>query len=490
MTALARGAGRATAAAATALLVAAVLSAQAVAPAPVLGPPPALRLPDVTAATLPNGLRVEVAEMHEVPVVEALLVIKGGARLDGDQPGLATFTAGMLNEGAGSRNAATLAADLELLGASLSTGAGWDNTTVQLRAPRRTFDRAAELMADVVLRPTFRAEDVARQRGLRIASILQERVDPAAMGSLAFAAAVFPPGHPYHQPINGDSASTIGLDSATVATFWQREADPQRATLFFAGDITLSDAVQLARARFGGWRAPATPLAAPAPARLPEPARPATRIILVDKPGAAQSVINIGAPGVSRLSADYPALMVMNTVLGGSFSSWLNAILREEKGFTYGARSEFVWRPVPGPFVAGAAVRTNVTDSSLAIFFQQFHRLRHSLVSQVELTRARNYLALGMLGAFETTAQVARGLSNLAEFGLPLSAIPRELDGVRRVTAGEVERVARKYVDPDHLTVIVVGDVPKIRPGIEKLNLGPVTVLAPENLPAPAGAGR
>ncbi len=440
--------------------------------APALGPAPQLTMPAVEHDTLPNGIRLQVVRMAEVPLVNARLTIAAGARLDGERPGLATFTANMLDEGAGKRDAFAIAAELEYLGASLSTGAGWEAMTIALNAPKRTFARAMDVMADVVLRPTFSRVDVARQRDLRLAGILQQRDQPGAVANLVFSHVVFPAGHPYHAPIGGDSASTAALDSAMVRAFWNRAADPRKATLIVTGDITLEEARELTLARFGSWRAPARPLPAPpSPAEAP---RPETRIVLVDKPGAVQSVVSIGAPGVDRRSEDYAAITLMNTILGGSFSARLNDILREQKGYTYGAFSGYAWRPLPGPFSAGAQVRTNVTDSSLAIFFSEFERIREAPVSDAELERARAYLTLGALTEFETTGDVAAQLAGLNEFGLPLTSIPEELAAISRVTAADVQRVAQTYLDPTRLTVVVVGDVATVRPGLEALALGPV----------------
>ena len=443
--------------------------------APDLGPAPRLVLPSPTETTLPNGVTVKLVGMHEVPVVQAVLSIEGGARLDGELAGLATFVGGMLDEGAGERDAFELAAQIEYLGASLGTGAGWDATTISLRAPKRTISQAMELMGDVVLRPRFATEDVERQRDLRIASILQSRDQPGAVANNVFGYTVYPAAHPYHRPIGGDSSSTVQLDSATVRDFWNHAADPRKATLVIAGDVTLEEARTLATSALGGWRAPSS--ASTGPGSAAEPPRPTTRVFLVDKPEAAQSVMMIGAPGVTRSSPDYAAITLMNTILGGSFSARLNDILREQKGYTYGARSSYSWRPLPGPFVASAAVRTDVTDSSLAIFFDEFRRIRSEPVTQQELDRAKSYITLSALGEFETTGQVAGELASLEMFGLTLADIPKEMDQIRALGAADVQRAADRYLDPAHLTIVVVGDVKNIRTGVEALGLGPVTLL-------------
>jgi predicted Zn-dependent peptidase len=413
--------------------------------------------------------------MREVPLVQVTVSIAGGSREDGALPGLATFTASMLDDGAGSRDAASLAAEVAFLGASLSTGASWDAMTATLRAPRRTMEPALDLLADVVLRPTFASAEVARQRELRIAQLIQQRDQPAAVASLTFHRLVFPRGHPYHRSALGDSASAALLDSATVRRFYERYARPDRTTFIVTGDISLAEARRAVEARFGAWRPAAA--APPTPTPVPDPAAQATRIYLVDKPAAAQSVIMMGGPGVSRDDPDYYALQVMNTLLGGSFSSRLMTNLRETKGYTYGASSAFQFRPLPGPFVASAAVRTDVTDSSLVEFFREFERIRDEPVSAVELERAKAYLALGLAGDFETTGQVAAQIAGLLNFGLPLDYYDGFVPKIMAVTSRAVQRVARRLIRPEQLTIVIVGDVAKIRAGVEALGLAPVEVL-------------
>ncbi|HEU5358307.1 MAG TPA: pitrilysin family protein [Gemmatimonadales bacterium] len=453
------------------------LAAQVTAP-PTLGAPRPFRSPRVETTRLPNGLTIDLVEMHKLPLVNVSLLVDGGGRLDGDLPGLASFTADMLDEGAGTRDAIGIAAEAAYLGADLSTGSDWDRTTVSLQVPVRTLPAALDLMADVALRPDFHTADIDKHRGLRMADILQRRDVPGAVATLVSNALIFPAGHPYHASPDGDSTSTARLDSATVRRFYERISDPRRATIIVTGDITLARARALLARRFGAWKAHRAAAAPKAP--VPPPVERPTTLFLVDKPGAAQSVIIIGSPGVARTSSDYYALEVMNTILGGSFSSRLNQDLRETKGYTYGAGSRFQFRPLPGPFTASAAVRTNVTDSSLADFFVQLRAIRDSLVQPVELTRATQYIALGLPGDFETTGQVARQLSGLLLFGLPFTYYNGFVAHLEQVTRQDVQRVARTYIDPDHLTVVVVGDLARIRAPIEALHLGPIEVLDAE----------
>jgi zinc protease len=444
---------------------------------PTLAPPPGLKMPAVQEARLANGLRLVVVPMHEVPLVQVILSVAGGGREDGPLPGLATFTAGMLDKGAGSRDANTLAADVAYLGATLFAGADWNGVNVALRVPKRSMGPALDLMADVALRPVFSSAEVKRQRDLRLANLVQQRDNPGAVASLHYNAIVFPEGHPYHRPLGGDSASTAGLDSATVRAFYQRAFRPDRATVVITGDITLPEARAELERRFGSWKAlgMATP---PMKQALPPSSRP-SRVYLIDKPGAAQSVIRIGHRGVERSSVDYYAIQVMNTLLGGSFSSRLNSNLRETKGYTYGARSSFDFQPLPGAFTASADVRTDVTDSSLVEFFRELRRIRDSVVDPIELERTKQYLALRVPGSFETTSQMAGQVGTLLTFGLPFTWFDDYVRRIMAVSAADVQRVAREYIRPDSVSIVIVGDVPKIRPGIERLGLGPVELGTP-----------
>ena len=444
--------------------------------APELTDPPAFRAPSVGTATLPNGIRLYVVELREVPLVQVSVAVEGGSRLDGEVPGLASFTAGMLDEGAGSRDAVGIASEVAYLGASLFSGASWDANSVSLRAPKRTLEPALDLLADVLFRPTFPAAEVARQRDLRIAQIIQQRDQPGAVANLAFNSLVFPAGHPYHRPSSGDSSSVASFDSAMVRGFYERSYRPDRARIIVTGDITLGEAEAALSRRLGGWRGASVPAAV---ARGGTAAAGPSRIYLIDKPGAAQSVIIIGNPGIERSDPDYFAIEVMNTILGGSFSSRLNTILRETKGYSYGARSGFSYRRLPGPFTASSQVRTDVTDSSLVEFFREFRRIRDEPVGADELARAKAYLALGLAADFETTGQVAGQLGELLAYDLPLDWHNTYVQRVMAVTAADVQRVAQRLIRPEQMTITVVGDVAAIREGVERLGLAPLELYTP-----------
>ncbi len=461
-----------------ALAVAAPAALRAQAPdrtrPPALGPAPSLHLPPVQTATLPNGLRVAVVEMHKVPVVDVSLLLDAGSVDDpADLPGLATFTATMLDEGAGRRSALEVAEEADFLGASLSTTAGYDAANVTLHVPKRRLAQALDLMADVVLRPTFADSEIVRQRDLRRTQILQQRDQPVQMANLAFPAIVFGAQHPYGRPLGGTEASTALLSRDRVADFYRTWYRPQNAKVLVVGDVTLGEALGLVQERFGGWERGTLP-AAPTPPAVP--AAPERTIYLVDKPGAAQSVIRIGNVAVSRNSPDYFPLGVLNTILGGSFTSRLNQNLRETHGYTYGASSQFVTRRMPGPFQAGASVQSAKTDSSLVEFMRELRRIRDQAVPQEELDKAKRYMTLGFPGNFETTQSAAAWFRDLLAYDLPLDYYDSYIDRVNAVTAADVQRVARQYVDLDHFAIVVVGDRGQIEAGIRALNEGPIAI--------------
>ncbi len=455
------------------------LSAQTDRP-PALPPPPALKLPAVQAATLANGLELQVVEMHKVPVVDLEVVLDAGAVRDpADLPGLATFTATMLQQGAGRRGALEIADEVALLGAQLGTGASLDVATVSLHVPKRRLEPALDLLADVLLRPTFPDSEVTRQRELRRAQIVQQADNPAAIASIAFPAIVYGRRHPYGRPLNGTEASTDALTRDRVAAFYRTYYRPNVARVLVVGDVTLAEVRKLVAERLGAWEGggggegaeggnvTTEPHAAPPP--------PSARAVyLIDKPGAAQSVIRIGHVGIARSSADYFALQVLNTILGGAFTSRLNQNLRETHGYTYGAFSQFAAGRMAGPFVASASVVTAKTDSSLLEFLKELRRIRDEAVPEDELAKAKAYITLGLPGDFETTAGAASRFRELLVYGLPRDYFEHYAERINAVTAADVQRVARQYIDPEHFDIVVVGDKAQIEAGIRALGEGSV----------------
>jgi zinc protease len=449
---------------------------------PTLAPPPALKLPAVQTATLPNGLTLAVVEMHKVPVVDVQILVDAGAARDPSAaPGLATFTAAMLQQGAGARAALDVADEAAFLGAQLNTAAGFDGASASIHVPKRRLEAALDLLADVVLRPSFADSEVARQRQLRTAQLVQQRDEPVTVANVAFPAIVYGREHPYGHPLNGTDSATARLAREGVAAFYRTFYRPHGARVLIVGDVTLADARRLVAARFGAWEGeggeggeggkggdvPAFPSAA-------APAATARTVYLIDKPGAAQSVIRIGHVGPVRTTPDWFALEVLNTIVGGAFTSRLNQNLRETHGYTYGAFSQFTARRLTGTFVALASVVTAKTDSSLIEFLKELRRIRDETVAAPELAKAKAYLTLGLPGDFETTGGAAARFRELLAFDLPLDYYVHYVERINAVTAADVQRVARQYIDPDHFDIVVVGDKSQIEAGIRALSEAPI----------------
>jgi predicted Zn-dependent peptidase len=438
---------------------------------PQLPPAPALKLPVVQTATLGNGLPLAVVEMHKVPVVAVEVMVDAGAARDpADAPGLATFTAAMLQQGAGTRGALEIADEAAFLGAELNTTASFDGAVASVHVPKRRLEAALDLLADVVLRPAFSDSEVNRQRELRGAQLVQQRDEPVAVANVAFPAIVFGAAHPYGHPLNGTDAATAVLARPRVVEFYRTYYRPDDARILVVGDISLAEARRLVAARFGAWeRAPVPGFPTPG-----APALAARAVYLIDKPGAAQSVIRIGHVGPPRTTPDWYTLDVLNTILGGAFTSRLNQNLRETHGYTYGAFSQFAVRRLSGAFVALASVVTAKTDSSLIEFLKELRRIRDEPVPAAELAKAKAYVTLGLPGEFETTGGAAARFRELLVYGLPLDYYTQYIQRINAVAAADVQRVARQYIDPDHFDIVVVGDKNQIEAGIKALNEGPV----------------
>jgi len=449
-------------------------------PAP--GPVPAVTAPNVVKATLPNGMQLWTVTQRELPTVNASLIIRAGAANDGTQPGVAQVTASLLDEGTTRRSSLEFARAVESIGASLFAGAGDEQTQVSLQALRKHADSAFALLGELVTQPAFKADELERERKSRLQSLRQQNDQPGTIASQLFARTAYGVEHPYGHPANGTLASIGALTRDDIAGFYSRYYRPNNAVLIVVGDLTPAEAAALATRAFAGWQRAAVPKDAEAiPAR---PAPQKTAILLVDKPGAAQSEIRIGHPGVSRTSPDYYPLLVLNTALGGQFASRINMNLREAKGFTYGARSSLNAARGDGPFIASAGVFTGKTDSSLVEFFRELREVREGRpMTQAEVDFAKKSLVQGYPRRIETNAGVAGALAELALYRLPDAELTGYLAKIQAVKPADVTRVAQRYLAPENSVVVVVGDVEKIRPGIAALGIGPVTVVDPEGKP-------
>jgi predicted Zn-dependent peptidase len=439
---------------------------------PALGPDPSLRFPEIRRRTLSNGLRVWTVEHHAVPLVSFLVLVPVGAAADPlERPGLAAITSDMLDEGCGDLDAMALHEALGRIGGHLDSEIGSDATILALSGLARFADRASALIADMVVRPRFDAPDFQRVRELRLNRLIQLRDLAPALADRAFTRLLYRD-HPYgHTPL-GTEESLQSVTLAEVRAFHGGRFVPSQTTVIAAGDATHDALAASVEAAFGGWSAPSTG-EPPDPAQWPLPEPPEDRIAIVNRPAAAQSELRIGHIGVPRRTPDYHALLVLNIVLGGQFVSRINMNLREDKGYTYGARTSFDFRRGAGPFAFSASVQSDVTIEAVIEALNELQAIRGDRpVTATELQTGRAALTRGYPRSFETAEQISRGAAQLALYDLPDDYFSTFVPKVLAVNEAAVTNAAEQYIDPARLVTVIVGDREKIAPGIARLNMG------------------
>ena len=431
--------------------------------------------------TLANGLTVVAVERRELPSVSVSLVTKTGAAVDPvGKPGTAWMTAEMLDEGTTSRSALQLSAELDRLGSTLGAFGGTESSTVSIGSLTRNLDATMTLMAGVALRPSFPAEELDRQRKQRLDAIVQEEQNPAAAAGLTFPKLVYGADHPYGHPVAGTKASIEALTVAELKAFHAANYVPNSSALIFVGDVTLDQAVALAEKQFGAWAKGTA-----AKITLPDVKGPTENVVyLMDRQDAPQSQIRIGALGLARTSPDYYAVELMNTILGGAFSSRLNLNLREDKGYSYGAFNGFTSRSLGGYWASNAGVKTGVTKESLVEIQKELRGITGERpVTADEMAQAKSNLIRGYAQRFETNGQVAGEIGTLWVYGLPLETLGRYESTIDAITPDQVAAAAKKYIDPGKTVILIVGDRSKIEESVRSLNLGRIVLLTADGKP-------
>lgn len=447
---------------------------------PGVGADPAFRFPNIVRHSLSNGLDLRTVEHRAVPVVTIVVQVEGGSGADpSHQEGLAAITADMVDEGTGSLSAIDVSDAIARLGAEYDVDVGADVTTFSLTTLARFAERGMSLLADLVIRPSLREADFQRVRQLRLDRLRQLKDVAPAVAERAFLRLVYGE-HPYGHLAIGTDSALRSLTVDDVAGFHLGRFVPLQSTLIVAGDMTHEEMRALAERVFGGWEDRPVPVAWGRASEI-EPAQDAgVRLALVPREGAAQSELRIGHLSARRNTPDYPALLVMNSVLGGQFVSRVNLKLREEKGFTYGARTGFDWRRGRAPFSLSASVHTAATAEAIQDAHAELEGLRGSRpVISTELALAKASLTRGYPRNFETAGQVARGVAQLALYGLPDTYFQEFAPKVNAVSGDDVTRVAAAYLDPSRLTTLVVGDHQAVIDSLSRLFGNPV-LMSPE----------
>ena len=437
---------------------------------------PELKFPAQQRATLKNGTTVILAERHEIPVVQLSYQFGGGYSADpSDKPGLANFASSLMDEGAGSLDALAFASRKESLGASLGAGASQDNSSAYLSALKQNLDASLGLFADMLRRPRFESADIERLRGQWIAGIKQEKAQPSAMAGRVLPGLLYGEQHPYGQPVSGTEASIAGMTRDDLLAFHKRTVRPEGATLVVVGDTTLKEIVPLLEKHFGDWKGEGKQADVTLPT-VTKQAQP--RVFLLDQPGAVQANIFAAQLVPSTTDAGATALDMANNVFGGDFTSRLNMNLREEKHWSYGARSgaggavgQRVWR-------ASAPVQIDKTAESVA----EIKRELEDYVSGKkpttadELSRMQRIVTLSLPGAYETAGNVMSTITSNVLYGRPDDYVFQRKAKVESLTPAEVDAAA-KALDPNALTWVIVGDLSKIEAPVRALKIGEVTVI-------------
>jgi zinc protease len=447
---------------------------------PKAGPPRDYRFPYFERVTLDNGLGVIVAPVHKLPIVSIALVTDAGAAADPvDAYGVAQLTARLLLEGTLERNGDAVSEQFERLGAAVGASADWDAAMLSMTVLAPHLDDAMALFAEVLLEPAFPERELSRLKAERLADLLQLRTEPRGLADEMFTRFVYDPSSRYAHPESGDVASVKALDRATVERFYQARYRPHGSTLIIAGDINVADGVTLAQRLLGEWSG----AAAPATAVSDAPARTTRAVHIVRKEEAPQSEIRVGHVGLPRGHPDYFPALIVNALLGGLFSSRINLNLREVHAYTYGAHSSFDWRKAAGPFVVSTAVKSDVTAAAAKEILLEISRIRADAVSEDELTLATSYLDGVFPIRYETTDSIARALAALTIYGLPNDYFDSYRANIRRVSAMDVLHAADKYLHPDQLQLVVVGDPSVIAAPLAALDAGPVGVYDADGRP-------
>jgi zinc protease len=392
----------------------------------------------------------------------------GGTIDQAEKSGVAVFTAGMLNLGTKTRSAVDIANELQSIGASVNGGAGWDLTNLSMQTLSKHLDQALDIYSDVIVNPAFPAAELESIRRRQLVGFLQRKSSPTAVADLVYNKVLYG-NQPYGRQLSGDEKSVKAMTREDLTAFYATNYHPNNGTLIVVGDVDNKTLMPKLERAFAGWKAGGTASAPAAVTTATMTAKPG--IYFVDKPGAPQSSVFIGQVGIERSNPDYYAVQVMNSILGGGGTARLYMNLREDKGYTYGAYSGFDVRRGAGPFAASGQIQTGSTKEAITEFIKEINGIRGSIpVTTSELETNKQALIRRFPSGFETVGQISSQLSNLVIYGLPDNTFNEYIAKVNSVTLEDVNRVANKYLTPDKMAIVIVGDRKAVEPGLKQLN--------------------
>lgn len=434
---------------------------------PAAGTPKPFEFPSAAEKTLPNGLRVFVVTDHSEPAVAArLLIMSAGSIKDPtDEPGVAAMTANMLTQGTEKRSAKDIANTIDFVGGSLSAMSGKDGTTVMLDVVKKDLNVGLDLMSDVTLHPSFRADELERQRQQLLSSLTVQYSDPEYLASVIFSRAVYG-ASPYGLPGDGTPETAKKLNRDDLAKFHDANYAPNQSLMAFAGDVSPEEAFAAAEKYFGEWQKQESSAASAAPATPSEIS--GQHVWLIDKPDAVQTQIRVGKLGIRRNDPEYIPVEVMNRIFGGGYNSLLNTEVRVKKGLTYGAYSQFSPHRYAGAFLVGTFTRTEATVEATKLVVDLLSQMANGEGTPEQLNFARDYLSGVYPIQSETAEQVSDRVLSAAAFDLPADYNRTYPEKVRAVSLDEVNAMAKRYLATDNLDIVLVGNVSLFRDGIKK----------------------
>jgi zinc protease len=439
---------------------------------PTPGKTPELRVPAWTKSTLANGAELLVSEKHDLPLISFSITFLGGA--DQFEPAgkqsVASLTAALLSEGTKTRDAEALSNALQLLGTAVNASVSGESGSISFRSTAAKFPATLDILADMLVNPTFPENGLERLRGQRLVQLTQARAQPGAIANRVFPRIVYGSAHPYGRVVTEESLKSV--TRADLVAFHKAYYQPGRALITVVGDTTAATVKPVIEKSLAPWtKGGERPSFTFPPVSAPQ----ATTIFLVDKPGAAQSTFAIGRPGPPRDTPDFYALQVMNTMLGGMFQSRLNANIREEKGYSYGVSSSFGYGKGPGPFRTGGDIVTEKSDAALIEFMKELKGIIGGRpITDEELTTAKDALIQRLPGTFASVSSINSALTTLWVQNLPDDYYQQYAKRVAAITRDDVLRVAKQYVTVDNLAIVIVGDRKVIEGPLKATNIAPI----------------
>jgi zinc protease len=438
---------------------------------PMPGPDPKLAFPALQSFQLANGLNVILDSRKGLPVVAASLDLKGGiAANPPDKPGLAAYMLDMLDEGTTTRSSLEYAEQLKQAGVSVTTVAGRDYSGVVLTSTKGTLGTGFDLLADAVLNPAFDEKEVERLRKNRLGELSQLKQDPGQVSDVLTVLTLNGKENPYGYPGLGTEASVKAITVQDLKNFWQQQVRPGNAALVVSGDTTKEELTPLLEKSFGKWMGTDTPAI-----NLPVPSVK-RHVVLVDTPGAPQTQVRVAVPGPNRSTPDYAALLVMNEILGGAFSSRINMNIREAHGYAYGANTWTRTLAHGGWMVAGAGVQRPATAPAVKEMVKEMDQMGKLPVKPEEIALAKSSLVRSFPSWFETTSQTVNIISEIPVYNLGLDYYPEYAKKIEAVTEADIQNVAKKYLLPENMIIVAVGDRKTIEAGLKSGGFGDVEI--------------